>query len=102
LKSRDSVAYIHILYAIYILQNSVGGGSIDYICCVMEGAQLTLEKRAARAQQGDKRGEQQRWRRCGDAGEGCTHDCALRNACTILVQVGQNSVCAIQMVGRPM
>jgi hypothetical protein len=26
LKSIDSVAYIHILYAIYILQNSVGGG----------------------------------------------------------------------------
>jgi hypothetical protein len=26
LKSRDSVAYIHILYAIYILQNSAGGG----------------------------------------------------------------------------
>jgi hypothetical protein len=26
LKSRDSVAYIHILYAIYNLQNNVGGG----------------------------------------------------------------------------
>jgi hypothetical protein len=32
-------------------------------------------------------------------------DCALRNACTVLVQVGQkqqNNVCAVQMVGRSM
>jgi hypothetical protein len=40
----------------------------------------------------------------GGAGEGCTRerDCALCNACTVLVQVGQNSVCVVQMVGRPM
>jgi hypothetical protein len=39
LKSRDSVAYIHILYGIYILQNNFGkGGSTDYSCRVMEGA----------------------------------------------------------------
>jgi hypothetical protein len=79
-----------------------GGGSIDYNCCVMEGAQLTLEQRAAGAQQGDWRGGQQRWRRCGGAGEGCTRDCALRNECTILLQVGQNSVCVVQMVDWPM
>jgi hypothetical protein len=48
LKSRQSVAYIHILYAIYILQNSVGGGaSTDCSRRVMEGEQLTLEQRAA-------------------------------------------------------
>ena len=44
----------------------------------------------------------QRWRKGGDAGEGCTHDCELRNACTVLVQVRQNIVCAVQMVGWPM
>jgi hypothetical protein len=44
----------------------------------------------------------QRWRRCGGAGEGCKRDCELRNACTVFVQVGKNSVCAVEMVGRPM
>jgi hypothetical protein len=59
LKSRDSVAYIHILYAIYILQNNAGGGaSTDYSRRVMERAQLTLEQRAAGAQQGGRRGGQ--------------------------------------------
>jgi hypothetical protein len=67
----------------------------------MEGVQLTLEQRAAGAQQGGRRGGRWRW---GGAREGCTRerDCALRNVCTVLVQVGQNSVCAVQMVGRPM
>jgi hypothetical protein len=62
LKSRDSVAYIHILYAIYILQNCAGGGpSKDYNRRVMEGVQLTLEQRAAGAQQVGRRGGWQRW-----------------------------------------
>ena len=71
---------------------------------MMDEAQLTLEQRASGAQQGGRRGGRRRWRRCGGAGEGCTRerDCALRNVCTVLVQVGQNIVCDVQMVGRPM
>jgi hypothetical protein len=83
-------------------KTTLEGGSTDYSCRVMEGAQLTVEQRVAGAQQGDRRGGQRRWRRCDSAGEGCTRDCALRNACTILVQVGQNNVCVVQLVGRPM
>jgi hypothetical protein len=70
----------------------------------VEGAQLTLEQRAVGAEQGGRRGEWRRWRRGGGAGEGrtCERDCALRNACTVLVQVGKNNVCAVQVVGQPM
>jgi hypothetical protein len=35
-----------------------------------------------------------RWRRGIGAGEGRTHDCALRNAWTVLIQVEQKNVCA--------
>jgi hypothetical protein len=40
----------------------------------------------------------------GGAREGLTRerDCALRNACTVLVQVGQNNVCVVPVVGQPM
>jgi hypothetical protein len=64
-----------------------GGGATD---AQAEGRRSTAGRR--------------RWRRGGGDGEGRTRerDSALRNACTVLVQVGQNSVCAVQMVGRPM
>jgi hypothetical protein len=75
------------------------GASADCSRRAMEGAQLMLKQRAARSTAGRRR-----WRRGGGDGEGRTRerDSALRNACTVLVQVGQNSVCAVQMVGRPM
>ena len=58
----------------------------------MEGAQLTLEHNRATGEEGSSAGE----------GASSLEKGALRNACTILVQVGQNSVCAVQMVGWPM
>jgi hypothetical protein len=85
LKSRDSVAYIHILYAIYILQNNAGGGGL-YRLQLPRDAQLTLEQRAAEAQQGDKRGGRRRWRRV---------HALLCTTCTVLVQVGQNIICVV-------
>jgi hypothetical protein len=44
----------------------------------------------------------------GGDGEGMAHwrraytRLSLCNVCTVLVQVGQNNVCAAQIVGRPM
>jgi hypothetical protein len=100
LGSRDSVAYIYLLYVIYILQNSAGGGG---------GGLYRLQPPRDGGGAADARVEgrrsttgRQRWRRCGGAGEGCKRDCELRNACTVFVQVGKNSVCAVEMVGRPM
>jgi hypothetical protein len=46
------------------------GGSTDYSRRAMEGAQLLLEQRAAKAQQGGRRGERWRWVRGGDTREG--------------------------------
>jgi hypothetical protein len=43
-----------------------------------------------------------RWRRGIGAGEGCMLECALRNVCTVMVQLMQKSVCVVQIVGRPM
>jgi hypothetical protein len=99
------VLHTYIYYMLFIFcKTTLEGASTDYSRHVMERAQLTLEQRAAGAQQGNRRGGRRRWRRCGDAGEGCTRerDCALCNACTVLVQVGQNSVCVVQIVGQPM
>jgi hypothetical protein len=76
-----------------------GGGAAD---ARAEGRRSTARRQESRAAAMEK--VWRRWRRCGSAGEGCTRerDCALRNACTVSVQVGQNIVCDVQMVGRPM
>jgi hypothetical protein len=51
------VLHTYIYYMLFIIcKTTLEGGSTDYICCVMEGAQLMLEERAAGAQQSDKRG----------------------------------------------
>jgi hypothetical protein len=67
------------------------GTSADYSRRVMEGAQLLLEQRVARAQQGGRRGGQRRcWRRGGCAAEERTRNSAYRiGTCR---GVGQNNV----------
>jgi hypothetical protein len=76
------------------------GASADYSRRTMEGAQLLLEQRAARAQQGGRRGGRRRWIRGGNTREGVVElgKSARATVRTVLVQsrgIGQNNVCVV-------